>query len=147
MNAPMDAKAQSGGIAPRDASSPAPQALAASGGALTPYGGGTAQPEVAFMNPTSMIRKGLLVIAVFVGGSIAWASLAPLESSVTAPGVIVVETHRKTIQHLEGGIVKDVLVTEGQTVAAGQPLLRLEETQAQSNFNLLQDQANALIAQ
>src|SRR5262249_45511290 len=116
-------------------------------GALTPYRGEAAQPEIAFMNPAGMIRKGLLVIAVFVVGSVAWASLAELESSVNAPGVIVVESHRKTIQHLEGGIVKDVLVTEGDTVSAGQPLLRLAETQAQSNFSLLQDQANALVAQ
>jgi len=154
----MDKKPQSGGaIAPRDGSSPAlnpndnspaPPALAASGGALTPYSGeAAAQADTTFMNPSGMIRKGLLVIVVFVVGSLTWASLAQLESSVNAPGVIVVESHRKTIQHLEGGIVKEVLVTEGQTVAAGQPLLRLEETQAQSNYSLLQDQANALLAQ
>src|SRR5579871_656842 len=154
MSGPMDDKPQSGGgLAPRNISSPAntndkAPALAASGGALTVYGGAVALPgETAFMNPVSMIRKGLLVILVFVVGSIAWASLAPLESSVSSPGVIVVESHRKTIQHLEGGIVKDVLVTEGQTVAAGQPLLRLAEAQAQSNYNLLRDEANALIAQ
>jgi len=144
----MDAKPQSGGgIAPRDASSPAAPAIMGAGRALTPYSGEAAQSEIAFMNPAGMIRKGLLVIVVFVVGSIAWASLAQLESSVNAPGVIVVESHRKTIQHLEGGIVKDVLVTEGETVKAGQPLLRLAETQAQSNFSLLQDQANALVAQ
>jgi len=127
---------------------PAPPALASSGGALALYedqAGGSG--ELAFMNPKRMVSKGLLVIAVFVVGSIAWASLAQLESAVSAPGVIVVESHRKTIQHLEGGIVKDVLVTEGQTVAAGQPLMRLAETQAQSNYSLLQDQANALMAQ
>jgi HlyD family type I secretion membrane fusion protein len=163
MSQSMDDKPQSSGdIAPRGGSSPAPNppapnpndkppappALAASGGALTPYRGETPlQPETAFMNPVSMIRKGLLVIVVFVVGSLAWASLAPLESSVNAPGVIVVESHRKTIQHLEGGIVKEVLVTEGETVKAGQPLLRLAETQAQSNYSLLQDQANGLMAQ
>jgi len=154
----MDDKPKSGGsIAPRAGSSaavsgndnqPGLPAMAASGGALVPYGNGTAAlTETAFMNPVSMIRKGLVVIVVFVVGSFGLASFAPLESAVSAPGVIVVESHRKTIQHLEGGIVKDVLVTEGQTVAAGEPLLRLAPTQAQSNYSLLQDQANALLAQ
>jgi epimerase transport system membrane fusion protein len=103
--------------------------------------------ELAFLNPIPMIRKGMIVILVFVGGFLAWASLAQLESAVSAPGVVVVESHRKTIQHLEGGIVRDVLVTDGDTVQAGQPLLRLEQTQPESNFRLLQDQANGLIAQ
>jgi HlyD family type I secretion membrane fusion protein len=110
-------------------------------------GGALQESETAFMNPSRMIRKGAIVILVFVVGFFGWASFAELESSVNAPGVIVVETHRKTIQHLEGGIVKEVLVAEGNQVAAGQPLLRLEETQAQSNFSLLRDQANGLQAQ
>src|ERR1051326_8184386 len=156
MSEPMDKSQSGGGIAPRGESSPAVNPndkppstpVVASSGALTPFGGQTSVPvETAFMNPLGMIRRGLWVIVVFVVGSVAWASLAPLESSVNAPGTIVVESHRKTIQHLEGGIVKEVLVTEGQTVAAGQPLLRLAETQAQSNYSLLQDEANALLAQ
>ena len=150
-------KQSGGGLAPREGSvpatdpnskAPAPPALASSGGALAVYDDqANGAGELTFMNPTRMVSKGLWVIVVFVVGSLAWASLAQLESAVNAPGVIVVESHRKTIQHLEGGIVKDVLVTEGQDVSAGQPLLRLAETQAQSNFNLLQDQANALMAQ
>lgn len=124
-----------------------PPMKAAIGGALQEYSGGEAESETSFMNPNRMIRKGTVVVLVFVVGFIGWASFAQLESAVTAPGVIVVESHRKTIQHLEGGIVKDVLVAEGDTVTAGQPLLRLEETQAGANFSLLQDQANALAAQ
>ena len=157
MNGPSDNQQSGGGLTPREGSlpaadpnskAPAPPAMAVSGGALALYADqGARQNELAFMNPTRMVSKGLWVIAVFVVGSLAWASLAQLESAVNAPGVIVVESHRKTIQHLEGGIVKEVLVTEGQNVAAGQPLLRLAETQAQSNYNLLQDQANALMAQ
>ncbi len=142
-----------GSIAPRDPSDVSAgenaSAMAAlkGTGALTQYSPAVPEVETGFMNPGPMIRRGAFVIIVFVGGFIAWASFAQLESAVNAPGVIVVESHRKTIQHLEGGIVKDVLVTEGQTVKQGQPLLRLEETQAESNYNLLQDQANGLIAQ
>ena len=99
------------------------------------------------MNPRPMIREGAIVILIFVVGFFGWASFAQLESSVNAPGVLVVESHRKSIQHLEGGIVDEVLVAEGDEVSAGQPLVRLQEAQAQSNFRLLQDQANGLMAQ
>jgi HlyD family type I secretion membrane fusion protein len=144
-----------GEIAPRDVSAGAadkarqmPVSNPAMAGALQPYAGGAdGEIETAFMNPSRLIRSGGIVILIFVVGFFGWASLAQLESAVTAPGVIVVESHRKTIQHLEGGIVKEVLVAEGDTVSAGQPLLRLEETQAESNFSLLQDQANGLMAQ
>src|ERR1051325_7447585 len=143
MSGSMDDKPQSGGgIAPRHDSGPAansndrPPVAATSGGALALFGVQTAAPiDTGFMNPGRMIRRGLWVIVIFVVGSVTWASTAPLESSVSAPATIIVESHRKTIQHLEGGIVKQVLVAEGETVSAGQPLLRLEETQAQSNFS------------
>ena len=124
-----------------------PPVAAAMGGALIPYDGGGPAEETSFMNPARMIGKGAIVVIVFVVGFLGWASFAQLQSAVNAPGVIVVESHRKTIQHLEGGIVKEVLVAEGDEVSAGQPLLRLEETQAESNFNLLQDQANGLMSQ
>ncbi len=125
-----------------------PPMRAATGGALQAYSAGAAgEADMGFMNPARMIRKGAFIIIVFVVGSLGWASYAQLESAVMAPGVIVVETHRKTVQHLEGGIVKEILVAEGDNVSLGQPLLRLEETQAQTNLSLLQDQADALSAQ
>jgi len=138
-NVPMDAG---------DKTRQMPASKPSMGGALQEYTGRVDEDsETAFMNPRRLIGKGAAVILVFVVGFFGWASFAPLESSVSAPGVIVVESHRKTIQHLEGGIVKEVLVTEGQLVSAGQPLLRLEETQAESNFSLLRDEANGLLAQ
>lgn len=124
-----------------------PPMRAATGGALQSSAGAGDAPEMGFMNPTRMVRKGAFIIIVFVFGSLAWASFAELESAVTAPAVIVVETHRKTVQHLEGGIVKEILVADGDTVSLGQPLLRLEETQAQTNLSVLQDQVDALSAQ
>src|SRR5262249_41514761 len=69
------------------------------------------------------------------------------ESALLAPGVLVVETHRKTIQHLEGGIVKDILVKEGQLVHSGQTLIRLDDTQARTQLSLLQDEADGFEAQ
>jgi HlyD family type I secretion membrane fusion protein len=126
----------------------APAMQATRGNALQHYSGGEpGGADTNFMNPRRMIAKGTMIVLIFVVGFLGWASFAPLESAVTAPGVIVVESHRKTIQHLEGGIVKEILVAEGDKVSAGQPLIRLDETQAQTSLSLLQDQADALTGQ
>lgn len=68
------------------------------------------------------IAAGLLAL-IFV-----WGTLAPLESAAIAPGVVQVEGKRKAIQHLEGGIVAEILVKNGEWVAEGQPLLVLDAT-------------------
>lgn len=62
---------------------------------------------------------GGAVVAVFVGGFGVWAATAPLESAAIAPGVVGVSGERKTVQHLEGGIVGDILVADGETVEIG----------------------------
>ena len=89
---------------------------------------------------------GVIVIALFFGGFGVWAVLVPLESAVIAQGVLSVSGKRKTVQHLEGGIVTDILVEEGDTVAAGQPLITLDDTQAHAAFSLLQGQYDSAAA-
>ena len=64
------------------------------------------------------IRLGFWVLVVGFGGFLAWAGFAPLDEGVVAPGMVVVEMHRRPIQHMTGGVVKRVLVREGQTVKA-----------------------------
>lgn len=90
-----------------------------------------------------IIKVGLftIFIAFFCFGS--WAAFAPLRGAVLASGQVKVENSRKTIQHLEGGIVADILVKEGDTVKAGQTLVMLESTQVDAQVNLLQDQLAA----
>jgi HlyD family secretion protein len=100
-----------------------------------------------FLRTGRVVRIGLSTVVVFVFGSLIWATFAPLDSALMAPGVLVVESHRKTIQHLEGGIVKDILVKEGQLVKPGQTLIRLDDTQARVQLALLQDEADGLAAQ
>lgn len=80
-----------------------------------------------------------IIIGFFVvlGG---WAMLAPLNGAVVAEGVVKVDGNRKRIQHLEGGIVKEVRVREGDVVRAGDPLLVLDDTQARTDVEVL-DQA------
>ncbi len=90
---------------------------------------------------------GLLVIAVFFGGFGTWGYLAPLASAVVAQGTLVVEGQRKTVQHLEGGIVERILVKEGDKVEAGQLLVQVESTAARSLVEVLRSQLAGLLVQ
>src|SRR5262245_61040022 len=59
------------------------------------------------------VIAGCLIIALFFGGFGAWAMTAPLNGAVVANGFVKVETNRKSVQHLDGGIVKELRVKEG----------------------------------
>ncbi len=83
------------------------------------------------------VLAGLVVVAAMAGGFTAWSMLAPLESAAVAPGTVAVEFNRKTIKHLEGGIVSRILVAEGDAVRAGQTLIELDRTQARAQLELL----------
>lgn len=83
---------------------------------------------------------GFGVIALFAGTFYVWASAAPLEGAVVAPGVVNVDTNVRTVQHLEGGIIDQILVREGQQVATGETLIRLQNTVPASNLNEVQAQ-------
>ena len=73
------------------------------------------------------IKLGAVVCIVAFGGFLAWASLAPLAEGVVVTGKVAVENNRKTIQHLEGGIIQEILVREGSVVKKGDPLLVLTD--------------------
>ncbi len=104
-------------------------------------------PAIRFMSARAVIARGRLIMLAFFVGFLGWAALAPLDSAVLASGVIVVESHRKAIQHLEGGIVRQIGVTDGQYVDKGQILIRLDDTQARASLALLKGQGDALTAQ
>lgn len=91
-------------------------------------------------------RAGTMTIAVLFGCSFLWLVLAPLNSAVIVPAQLVVENYRKPVQHLEGGIVRAVLVKAGDKVTEGQPLLQLEEVQADAAVEALRDQLHAELA-
>jgi membrane fusion protein, type I secretion system len=93
------------------------------------------------------MAAGFGVIAVFFFGMGGWAAYAPLNGAVVAPAVVKVEGNRKTIQHLDGGIVKELLVKEGDRVAIGQRLIILEDTQARAAVDMLSQQSYGLRAQ
>jgi HlyD family secretion protein len=86
--------------------------------------------------PRSIWRQtlgGLLLMGVTFGGFGTWALTAPLAAAVVAQGSFVATGQNKIVQHLEGGIIKDILVDEGDRVVAGQPLILLDETAALVN--------------
>ena len=76
------------------------------------------------------VIAGLMIALAAFGGFGAWAVTAPLAAAVMSPGSFVATGRNKLIQHLEGGIIADISVSEGDRVAAGQPLIRLDETSA-----------------
>ncbi|MDA0230714.1 MAG: HlyD family type I secretion periplasmic adaptor subunit, partial [Proteobacteria bacterium] len=98
--------------------------------------------EVSFSKGRIALRFpiiiGCIIIALFFGTLGGWAALAPLESAAIAPGEVTTDTKLKTIQHLEGGIIGDILVRDGDVVAAGQVLIRLAEIQFRAELEFLQ---------
>src|SRR5690349_5949086 len=86
------------------------------------------------------IRLGLWMLAAGFGGFLIWAIFAPLDEGVPAQGVVSVESKRKRIDHLTGGIIEKILVREGQQVSEGDPLIALNETQAKAALNSAESQ-------
>ncbi len=86
-------------------------------------------------SPMGFITFGLWVILIAFGGFGTWAATAPLSSAAIAPGILAVENKRKTVQHLEGGIISAIHVREGDEVAKGDVLLELEPVRAETNLN------------
>ena len=91
-------------------------------------------------------RLGFVVILVVFAGFGSWALLAPLSSAALAPGVVAVESYRKTVQHLEGGIVRSLEVRDGQQVEKDQVLITLEDTQPRAQLEVLRGQHFAALA-
>ncbi|MDO8351482.1 MAG: HlyD family type I secretion periplasmic adaptor subunit [Gallionella sp.] len=85
-------------------------------------------------------RWGLRILLIGVGAFMVWAIFAPLSEGVPAHGFIKVEGNRKTIQHLGGGIVEEIMVKEGDRVVADQPLMRLNETQLKAQQGIVESQ-------
>lgn len=95
------------------------------------------------------MRMGGLLLLVLIAGLFIWAAIFKISGAVLAPGVVKVENNSKNINRLESGIVREILVREGQKVAAGQLLLRFDDTQTKATVDIYQsvvDSANAQIA-
>lgn len=93
-----------------------------------------------------LLRTGLAIIAMALAALGLWLALAPLSGAVIAAGVIKVESERKGVQHQEGGIVRGILVRDGDIVRAGQPLILLGDVQVDATLELLRLQLDAELA-
>ena len=94
--------------------------------------------------------KGVLwigygIVFAFFGVFGVWAALAPLESGAVAQGQVQVAGSQRVVQHLEGGIIREILVREGDRVKAGQPLVVLDPTRAQTQFDRINQQYQAAL--
>ncbi|EWY39223.1 hemolysin secretion protein D [Skermanella stibiiresistens SB22] len=93
------------------------------------------------------ILAGWIVIITSFGGLAAWSALAPLSTAAIASGTVVVDSYRKSVQHLQGGIIQDIMVREGQHVEAGDVLVRLDPTQTRSLAQMLRAQVDLALAE
>src|SRR5262249_35125989 len=90
---------------------------------------GLPRSEVPNESIKGIAAVGWAIVAVFFGLLGSWAATAPLKGAVVANAVVKVEGNRKSVQHLEGGIVKELRVKEGDRVSAGDVLVVLDESQ------------------
>ena len=94
----------------------------------------------------SIARKALWALGIGFGGFLIWAALAPLDEGVPTSGMVTIDTKRKAVQHLTGGIVKEVLVREGEIVKEGQVLMRLDEAVTKANYESIRQRYLGLSA-
>ena len=87
-----------------------------------------------------IVRFGMLTLSIGFGGFLLWAALAPLDEGVPGTGIVSVDSKRKTIQHLRGGIVESLEVREGDRVKSGDVLLRLNDTEVKAQLDISQGQ-------
>jgi HlyD family type I secretion membrane fusion protein len=89
------------------------------------------------------VRALLLPLALTAGLVAAWSAAAPLAGAVVAPAQLKVELNRKTVQHQEGGIVRRILVRDGQAVHAGEALIVIGDVRHEADLSLQEDQSLA----
>jgi len=92
-------------------------------------------------------RWGIIALLAGFGGFVLWAAFAPLDEGVPAPGVVNVESKRKAVQHLRGGIVKEIRVQEGSVVRAGDALIALNDIEARAQLDITLAQWWSALAQ
>lgn len=122
----------------------ATKALAAPNTSSSPNG--NTPPPTAHSDLGRAGRWGLWALALGFGGFLLWASLAPLDEGVPGQGTVALDTKRKTVQHLTGGIVQQVLVREGDEVQEGQILLKLDAAAVRANYESVRQSYLSLLA-
>jgi len=102
--------------------------------------------DLYLLEARRIIRIGVAVVACLVLGIGIWITVTPLSGAAIAPGSVKVDMNRKTLQHQEGGIVKEILVRDGSLVNAGQTLVVISDVRVEANYDLLVTQLDSELA-
>lgn len=106
-----------------------------------------ARTEISHQWPARMpVFVGLFALMLLVGGFGSWAIFSSLAGAVVASGRVEVEQNRQIVQHLDGGVISEIMVKEGDTVIAGQTLIKLDSASLGSEFTIVQSQLFELMA-
>ncbi|HSW05889.1 HlyD family type I secretion periplasmic adaptor subunit [Aquabacterium sp.] len=112
--------------------------------ALTAVPSGAAASDVTDVDDSELktdtkpvIRLGFWILVVGFGLFLLWAAFAPLDEGVAAPATVSIETRRKIIQHMQGGVVQKVLVKEGATVKQGDVLIVLDDATTRATYEAI----------
>ena len=108
-----------------------------------PIDGDGFEPMTSLRRPAAI---GLTAIVVGFGGFLIWSFTADLDSAAVASGSVIADSKKKTVSHLEGGILANILVAEGDHVKTGEPLLQLDDTRAHSDFSAISGSRIGLLA-
>lgn len=100
----------------------------------------TPAPSPARWSARRHLVIGFAALGVLLGGFGLWSVATEISGAVVASGQIEVDRNRQVVQHPDGGVVRDILVKEGQTVRAGEALLRLDGTALRSEFAIVEGQ-------
>ncbi|WP_306225801.1 HlyD family type I secretion periplasmic adaptor subunit [Bosea beijingensis] len=100
-----------------------------------------------YMTTAGPVRLGLATLAGFALVFGAWSALAPLSGAAIAQGNLQVEGQRQSVQHPDGGVIRQLRVKEGDRVARGQVLMVLSETEPKARLDILQAERDALLAE
>ncbi|MCQ8102834.1 HlyD family type I secretion periplasmic adaptor subunit [Methylomonas sp. SURF-2] len=107
-----------------------------------------ASDQILLVTDDKPIRNIGMWVLIFTFGILGgWGYFAPLDSSALAPGFVSVKSYRKTVQHFDGGIVRELLIKEGDLVEEGQVLIRLDTTEINAQLEIIRAQYIALLAQ
>ncbi|MGZ8174226.1 MULTISPECIES: HlyD family type I secretion periplasmic adaptor subunit [Methylobacter] len=107
----------------------------------------TPSPTTLHTNDRPIRNIGAAIVFATFGVFGVWAFLAPMDSSALAPGTVVVKSYRKTVQHLDGGIIAKILIKDGDLVTEGQTLLVLDDAQIKAQLEIARAQNITLAAQ
>src|SRR5436305_5825549 len=124
-----------------DATAQAMRAAVIPSGEKTPAGDGAPSDSIKHV-----ALAGWIIIALFFGGIGSWAAIAPLNGAIVGNAIIKGDGNGKSVQHLDGGIVKNLRIKEGDKVNTGDILIVLDETQAQAEYDVLSQQYMVLRA-